>query len=142
MDKFDKLLKLNQYGLLITQRNGHFYIEYETDYELSPTDESKELLRKLSENGVSLQYKWYGNFDEVYSKIDKVLKFLNLEDVYVDTHNLNEVELANLELFKQNHSNESCKIELEAISNSVGTKTVAKCVTCGSSEDITDYNCW
>ena len=72
---FEKLLKLNQYGILLTQSNGHIYLEYETDLEMSPTYESKELIRALSEAGLSINRKQYEDVDEVILKLDKLIDF-------------------------------------------------------------------
>jgi hypothetical protein len=72
---FEKLLKLNQYGILLTQSDGHIYLEYETDLEMSPTDESKELIKNMADIGLSINNKHYENIEEVILKIDNLIDF-------------------------------------------------------------------
>lgn len=79
MDLTDKLLTANQYGILITSKDGHYYLYYETDLELSPTEESKYFLRALSCKGIDLQYKQYGKLEDVLDRLDDLYKFIGLE---------------------------------------------------------------
>jgi len=74
---FEKILKLNQYGILLTQSDGHIYLEYETDLEMSPTDESKKLIRILSETGLSINNKQYGEIDKVIIRLDNIIDFFS-----------------------------------------------------------------
>lgn len=76
-----KLLSLSQHGILLTQLNGHYYFHYETDIELSPTDESKWLLNKLSDCGIDIRNKQYGTLEEVLDRFDRLLKWLKESDV-------------------------------------------------------------
>lgn len=68
----EKLLNLSQHGILLTQLNGHYYFNYETDLELSPTDESKW----LSDCGIDIRNKQYGTLEEVLDRFDRLIKWL------------------------------------------------------------------
>lgn len=74
----NRILGLNQYGIFITMQNGHIYLNYESDYDLSPTTESQILLSKMSKAGIFIREKRYEDLEEVLNSIDKVLKFLGL----------------------------------------------------------------
>jgi hypothetical protein len=76
-----KILNLSQYGILLTQLNGHYYFTYETDIELSPTDESKWLLNRLSDCGIDIRNKQYGTLEEVLDRFDRLIKWLKENDV-------------------------------------------------------------
>lgn len=79
MEILSKLLELNQHGILLTQRNGHFYFDYETDLEMSPTEESEALLKAMSDKGIDLRYKQYGSLEEVLNRFDWLLGTLGLK---------------------------------------------------------------
>jgi len=74
--EINKILNLNQHGILLTQQNGHWYATYERDIEMSPTSESKWLLERMSERGVSLREKWYDELDVVVEKIENFMDWL------------------------------------------------------------------
>ena len=74
-----RLLGLNQYGIFITYLDGHIWLNWEEDFDLSPTDHSKELLEKLSNHGISIRYKQYGSLEEVLDRIDKVLTMMDMD---------------------------------------------------------------
>lgn len=70
------LILMNQYGILLTLENGHYYLNYETDLELSPTSESKWLLERMSDIGITINIKQYGYIEDVIERFYKILEFL------------------------------------------------------------------
>jgi len=79
INETERLKKLNQYGILLIHEDGHYYFEYETDLELSPTTESKELLNKSAEAGIIIRSKQYGDLTAVLDRFDNILKMLEIE---------------------------------------------------------------
>ena len=70
---YPRLLGLMQYGLFITQMDGHLYID--VNYECV-TSEAEELQEKIKDKGITFISKVYEGYDEALDRVDKLLEAL------------------------------------------------------------------
>jgi hypothetical protein len=73
---YPRLLGLMQYGLFITQMDGHLYID--VNYECV-TSEAEELQEKIKEKGITFISKVYEGYDEALNRIDNLLEALGMK---------------------------------------------------------------
>ena len=73
---YPRLLGLMQYGLFITQMDGHLYID--VNYECV-TNEAEELQNKIKDKGITFISKVYEGYDEALDRVDNLLEALGLK---------------------------------------------------------------
>jgi hypothetical protein len=77
---YPRLLGLMQYGLFITQMDGHLYID--VNYECV-TSESEELQNKIKDKGITFISKVYEGYDEALDRVDNLLEALGLKKLSI-----------------------------------------------------------
>lgn len=77
---YPRLLGLMQYGLFITQMDGHLYIDI--NYECV-TSEAEELQEKIKDKGITFISKVYEGYDEALDRVDNLLEALGMKKLAV-----------------------------------------------------------
>ena len=77
---YPRLLGLMQYGLFITQMDGHLYID--VNYECV-TSETEELQEKIKDKGITFISKVYEGYDEALDRVDNLLEALGMKKLTV-----------------------------------------------------------
>ena len=73
---YPRLLGLMQYGLFVTQMDGHLYID--VNYECV-TSESEELQNKIKDKGITFISKIYEGYDEALDRVDNLLEAFGMK---------------------------------------------------------------
>lgn len=77
---YPRLLGLMQYGLFITQMDGHLYIDVNCE---CVTSESEELQEKIKDKGITFISKVYEGYDEALDRVDNLLEALGMKKLVV-----------------------------------------------------------
>ena len=77
---YSRLLGLMQYGLFITQMDGHLYID--VNYECV-TSEAEEVQDKIKDKGITFISKVYEGYDEALDRVDNLLEALGMKKLAV-----------------------------------------------------------
>lgn len=75
-----RLLGLMQYGLFITQMDGHLYIDI--NYECV-TSEAEELQNKIKDKGITFISKVYEGYDKALDRVDNLLEALGMKKLAI-----------------------------------------------------------
>lgn len=89
ISNYPRLLGLMQYGLFITQMDGHLYID--VNYECV-TSEAEELQEKIKDKGITFISKVYEGYDKALDRVDNLLEALGLKKLAIVGNYLTELK--------------------------------------------------